>query len=104
MGWVCKKVENGGSFLNAGRIMYSIGIFYFTFYLFAGGGCVRTQCTSLDICRRCPGCAKLHVAAAIGRRDRQTDGRTDTGPLRSRSQLVADSVSNPQTMCDIALP
>jgi len=33
-----KKVENGVSFLNAGRIMYSIGIFYFTFYLFAGGG------------------------------------------------------------------
>jgi len=30
-------------FLNAGCIMYSISIFYFTFYLF--GGCVRTQRT-----------------------------------------------------------
>ena len=26
-----------GPFLNAGCIMYSIGIFYFTFYLFGGG-------------------------------------------------------------------
>jgi len=39
-----KKVENwgvlkSGPFLNAGCIMYSISIFYFTFYLF--GGCVR---------------------------------------------------------------
>ena len=33
-----------GPFLNAGCIMYSISIFYFTFYLFAGG-CVRTQRT-----------------------------------------------------------
>jgi len=40
----CKKVENGecffvksGPFLNAGCIMYSISIFYFTFYLFGGG-------------------------------------------------------------------
>ena len=38
----CKKVENSffvksGPFLNAGCIMYSISIFYFTFYLF---GCV----------------------------------------------------------------
>jgi len=38
-----KKVENGGvfckksgPFLNAGCIMYSISIFYFTFYLFGG--------------------------------------------------------------------
>ena len=36
----CKK---SGHFLNAGWIMYSISIFYFTFYLF--GGCVRTQRT-----------------------------------------------------------
>ena len=39
-GVFCKK---SGLFLNAGRIMYSISIFYFTFYLF--GGCVRTQRT-----------------------------------------------------------
>jgi len=26
-------------------IMYSISNFYFTFYLFGGGGCVRTQRT-----------------------------------------------------------
>jgi len=39
-----KKVENGGGvickksgpFLNAGCIMHSISIFYFTFYLFGG--------------------------------------------------------------------
>jgi len=36
-----KKVENGffvksEPFLNAGCIMYSISIFYFTFYLFGG--------------------------------------------------------------------
>jgi len=45
----CKKVENGGgfvksgTFLNAGCLMYSIsiGIFYFTFYLFG----VRTHPT-----------------------------------------------------------
>jgi len=36
-----------GSFLNAGCVMYIISIFYFTFYLF-GGGCVRTQSTSLS--------------------------------------------------------
>jgi len=39
----CKKVENwgsvkSGSFLNAGCIMYSITIFYFTFYLGLLGG------------------------------------------------------------------
>jgi len=39
-GVFCKKSE---PFLNAGCIMYSISIFYFTFYLF--GGCVRTQRT-----------------------------------------------------------
>ena len=43
VGVLGKKVENGGvfckksgPFLNAGCIMYSIGIFYFTFYLFGG--------------------------------------------------------------------
>jgi len=42
MGVFCKKVENGGvvcksgPFFNAGCIMYSINIFYFTFYLFGG--------------------------------------------------------------------
>ena len=42
--FIVKKVENGecffvksGPFLNAGCIMYSISIFYFTFYLFGGG-------------------------------------------------------------------
>ena len=29
-------VKKSGPFLNAGCIMYSIGIFYFTFYLFGG--------------------------------------------------------------------
>jgi len=47
-----KKMENrgggvflvkNGPFLNAGCIMYSISIFYFTFYLFGGG--VRTDPT-----------------------------------------------------------
>jgi len=33
-----------GPFLNAGCIVYSISIFYFTFYLF-GGGCIGTQRT-----------------------------------------------------------
>jgi len=43
MGMFCKKVENGvfckksGPFLNAACIMYSISIFYFTFYIFGGG-------------------------------------------------------------------
>ena len=52
VGVLGKKVENGGvfckksgPFLNAGCIMYSIGIFYFTFYLFGVG--VRTQRTPL---------------------------------------------------------
>ena len=45
-----KKVENvflvkSGPFLSAECIMYSISIFYFTFYLF--GRCVRTQRTPL---------------------------------------------------------
>jgi len=50
-GAFCKNVENGvffvkkwkicffvksGPFLNTGCIMYSISIFYFTFYLFGG--------------------------------------------------------------------
>jgi len=34
MGVFCKK---SGPFLNAGCIMYSVSIFYFTFYLFEGG-------------------------------------------------------------------
>jgi len=34
MGVFCKK---SGPFLNAGCIMYSVSIFYFTFYLFGGG-------------------------------------------------------------------
>ena len=37
-------VKKSGPFLDAECIMYSISIFYFTFYLF-GGGCVRSQCT-----------------------------------------------------------
>ena len=43
MGVFCKKsgkwgcVVKSGLFLNAGCIMYSISIFYFTFYLFGGG-------------------------------------------------------------------
>jgi len=43
VGVFCTEVENGGCFfvksgpfLNAGCIMYSISIFYFTFYLFGG--------------------------------------------------------------------
>jgi len=44
MKWGC--FVKSGPFLNAGYIMYSIGIFYFTFYLF-GWGCVRTQRTPL---------------------------------------------------------
>jgi len=39
--WGC--FVKSGPFLNARCIMYSISIFYFTFYLF--GGCVRTQRT-----------------------------------------------------------
>ena len=35
--------EKSGPFLNAGCIMYSISIFYYTFYLFGGG--VRTHPT-----------------------------------------------------------
>jgi len=43
-GVFCKK---SGPFLNAGCIMYSISFFNFTFYLFGGRGCVRTQRTHL---------------------------------------------------------
>jgi len=51
-----KKVENGGvfvksgPFLNAGCIMYTISIFYFTLYLF--GGCV--------VCVRTPQINKMY--------------------------------------------
>jgi len=44
MKWGCFFVKSG-HFLNAGCIMYSISIFYFTFYSF--GACVRTQRTPL---------------------------------------------------------
>jgi len=47
-GVFCKK---SGPFLNEGCIMYSISIFYFTFYLF--GGFVRTQRTPPPCLRAC---------------------------------------------------
>jgi len=50
-GVFCKKMKNGGCFfvksgpfINARCIVYSIRIFYFTFYFFFGGG-VRTHPT-----------------------------------------------------------
>ena len=54
----CKKVEMGcvffckksGPFLNAGCIMYSISIFYFTFYLFGGSAYARNASPCLRAC------------------------------------------------------
>jgi len=43
--WGCFVKKSGGPFLNAGCIMYSINIFYFTFYLLERG--VRTHPTPL---------------------------------------------------------
>ena len=58
MGVFCKKVENevffckSGPFFNAGCIMYSNRIFYFTFYLF--GGAYAPPCLyGLDCMYRC---------------------------------------------------
>jgi len=53
----------------------------------------RRRQLSTDICRRHRAAAKqLHVAAAIDRRDRQTDGRTD-GRTHRRSALEASGAN-----------
>ena len=56
---------------------------------------------SIDICcpRRSSAANQPHVAAAVDRRDRQTDRETDIGTIHSRSPLEAGGVDKRNVSC-----
>ena len=61
MGRFCKKVER---FLNAGCIVYSISIFYFTFYLFGGAYAPNAPPLPTGLTAACYEC--LLMAVVVG--------------------------------------